>query len=62
LWRTVALEVEGAIVLDDLNQAEVGRAAAHVAHEDGLAHVDGVAPVVLLGGDPRVERGLGLFQ
>ena len=42
----------------DRDQAEIGRAAAHVADQDQVADFDVPAPVFALTLDPRVEGGL----
>ena len=57
-----ALERQVAIALVHRNQAEVGGAAAHVAHQHEVAHLHALAPGVALRGEPRVERRLGLFE
>ncbi len=46
----------------DLEQAEIGGAAADVADQDALARLDAPIPVVAGGVDPGVEGGLGLFE
>ena len=64
MWSPTARrgQDEVARLLADGDQGEVGRAAADVADEDEVADLDLLAPVVALGVEPGVERGLRLFQ
>ena len=57
-----AAQRERAALLADRDEAEVGGAAAHVAHQHQVAHLHALAPGVALRGEPRVERRLGLFE
>ena len=57
-----ALEREVAVVLADGDQAEVGRAAADVAHEHQVADAKLPAPALARAVDPRVEGGLRLLE
>ena len=57
-----ALEREVAVVLADENQAEVGGAAADVAHQHEVADAKLPPPRVAGAVDPGVARGLRLFE
>ena len=63
-----AMEADGALgvtlrfVPADLDQAEIGRAAADVADQDALPGLDVSIPVVAGRIDPGVEGGLRLFE
>ena len=57
-----ALEREVAVVLADEDQAEVGRAAADVAHEQQVADAELPPPALARAVDPRVAGGLRLLE
>ena len=46
----------------DGDQAEIGGAAAHVAHEDKIANFDSASPRFTLTFQPGVKSSLRLFQ
>ena len=56
------LEPQLAALLGHGDQAEVGRAAADVAHEHEIADAHAAPPAIALLRDPRVERGLRLLE
>ena len=57
-----ALQLQIAVALTHGDQRQVGRATAHVHHQDDVAMLDLLAPVAAAGLDPAVQRGLRLFQ
>ena len=57
-----ALEREVAAVVANLDQREVGRAAADVAHEHDVAGLQILAPRLAARREVRVERGLRLLE
>ena len=57
-----AAQRERAALLADRDEAEVGGAAADVAHQHEVADLHALAPGVALRGEPRVERRLRLFE
>ena len=57
-----ALEREIAVALADQNQAEIGRAAADVHHEQQIANTEAVTPAIASAVDPRIERRLRLLE
>src|SRR3954470_21609606 len=57
-----ALEREVAVVLADEDQAEVGGAAADVAHQQQVAHAKRPAPGLARAVDPRVAGSLRLLE
>ena len=58
-----AMELHFAVIAGPhADEREVGRAAADVADEDFLARLDQPFPIVAMPIDPRIERGLRLFD
>ena len=57
-----ALEREVAVVLADEDQAEIGRAAADVAHEQQVADAELPPPALARAVDPRIAGGLRLLE
>ena len=57
-----ALEREVAVVLADQDQAEIGRAAADVAHQQQVADAELPPPELARAVDPRIAGGLRLLE
>ncbi len=57
-----AMQFEIAFAFDHRDQREVGRAAAHVDHEDDVADLDLLAPLAVALLDPAIQRRLRFFE
>jgi hypothetical protein len=56
------LEFQGTIRFVHTNQGEIGRAATHVANQQGIAHAEVSAPLFATVRQPGVQSSLRFFQ